>query len=260
MTSDPAPGTGGSPSPGNGQPSGDGQPPAGGPPPAGAQPPGAAQPPAGGPPPGYGPPGGYGPGPTAPYGPLPGYGPPAGYGPPSYGPPPYGPPAPYGPPGPAAFTQPGMRAASADRDRTLDVLTAAYGEGRLTKEEFDARSARVLSAKTYGDLSAAVADLPAGPASGLVPYHMGYYPAPQTPTSGLAIASLVCGIAELFTLGLAAIPAVILGHMARSQIRRTGERGDGMAIAGLVLGYVCIAGWVVVLGAIIAATKGQSQP
>ena len=245
MTSDPAPGTGDTPSPGNGQPSGNGQQPSGG------------QQAAAGPPPGYGVPAGYGPPPG--YGPPSPYGPP-GYGPPSYGPPPYGAPAPYGPATTPAFTQPGMRAASADRDRTLDVLTAAYGEGRLTKDEFDARSARVLSAKTYAELSAVVADLPAGPASGLAPYHTGYYPATQPPTSGLAIASLVCGVAELFTLGIAAIPAVILGHMARGQIRRTGERGDGMAIAGLVLGYLCIAGWAVVLIAIIAATRGQSQP
>jgi len=34
---------------------------------------------------------------------------------------------------------------------------------------------------------------------------------------------------------------VILGHLARAQIRRTGEAGDGMAVAGLVLGYLGIA-------------------
>lgn len=33
---------------------------------------------------------------------------------------------------------------------------------------------------------------------------------------------------------------VILGHLARAQIRRTGETGDGMAVAGLVLGYLGI--------------------
>jgi hypothetical protein len=74
--------------------------------------------------------------------------------------------------------------------------------------------------------------------------------APAQPTSGLAIGSMVCGIAEVFTLGFAAIPAVILGHLARAQIRRTGERGDGMAIAGLVLGYLGIAGWLFIILAI----------
>jgi hypothetical protein len=148
-----------------------------------------------------------------------------------------------------------MRAGAADRERTIDVLKAAFGEGRLTKEEFDSRSSQVLAALTYADLTAIVADLPAGPAgpAGLVmPYHPGYYPpvAPSAPTNGLAIGAMVCGLIEVFTLGFAAIPAVILGHLARGQIRRTGERGDGMAIAGLVLGYLGIAGWALIILAI----------
>jgi Domain of unknown function (DUF4190)/Domain of unknown function (DUF1707) len=246
VTSDPAPGGGGFPAPGNGQPSGNGQSPSSGEP-------GGGQPtvPNGQGPAGYGPP--------APYGPSPHYGPP------SYGPPPYGPPVPYTPgpyahprtAGPAGFAQPGMRAASADRDRTIDVLTAAYGEGRLSKDEFDARCARVLSAKTYADLAAVVADLPAGPFSAVAPYHAGYYPVPQPPTSGVAVASLICGIAEFFTLGIAAVPAVILGHVARANIKRTGERGDGLAIAGLVLGYLGIACWALFLVVLLAASSQQ---
>ena len=188
---------------------------------------------------------------------------PPSYGPPTYGVTPYGPtPVPHGqyppppgqyqpPYGQAHYVQPGMLAAAADRERTIDVLKAAFGEGRLTKEEFDSRSARVLAARTYADLHAIVADLPAGPSGPVMPY-LGYYPAmmPPQPTSGLAIGAMVCGIAELFTLGFAAVPAVILGHLARAQIKRTGERGDGMAIAGLVLGYLGIAGWLLVILAI----------
>src|ERR1700759_4995317 len=146
---------------------------------------------------------------------------PPSYGPPSYGQQPYVP-MPYGqPPGYPPYpygqvrpVQPGMLAAATDRERTMDVLKAAFGEGRLTKEEFDIRSGRVLSARTYADLAAVVADLPSGPGGPMVPY-MGYYPAmiPPQPTSGLAIGSMICGIAELFTLGFAAIPAVILGHL-----------------------------------------------
>jgi hypothetical protein len=141
-----------------------------------------------------------------------------------------------------------MLAGTADRERTVDVLKAAFIEGRLSQEEFDERSARVAAARTYADLAAIVADLPVGPAGALAPYQP-YFPqmVPVPPTSGLAIGSLVCGIAEIFTLGFAAIPAVILGHLARAQIRQTGERGDGMAVAGLVLGYMAILGWVFVL-------------
>jgi len=54
-------------------------------------------------------------------------------------------------------------------------------------------------------------------------------------TNTLAILALVFGI-----IGGGVVP-VILGHLARAQIRRTGEAGDGMAVAGLVLGYLGIA-------------------
>jgi Domain of unknown function (DUF4190)/Domain of unknown function (DUF1707) len=181
---------------------------------------------------------------------------PPSYGPPTYGPvPPYGPPVPYGQPpayGPYPYgqgqlvPQSSMLAATADRERTVDVLKAAFIEGRLSQDEFDVRSARVMAARTYADLAAIIADLPVGPGS--VAFQAYYPPMPAAaPTSGLAVGALVCGVAEFFTMGLAAIPAVILGHLARAQIRQTGERGDGMAVAGLVLGYLAIAGWAFVL-------------
>ena len=185
---------------------------------------------------------------------------PPSYGPPSYGAGQYGLPVPYGQPpgyppypyGQGQFVQPGMLCAAADRERTIDVLKAAFGEGRLSKEEFDSRSGRVLAARTYADLAGIVADLPAGPAGPMMPYQGGFYPPmmPAQPTSGLAIGAMICGIAEIFTLGFAAIPAVILGHLARAQIKRTGERGDGMAIAGLIHGYLGIAGWALIILAI----------
>lgn len=58
-------------------------------------------------------------------------------------------------------------------------------------------------------------------------------------TSGLAIGSLVCGILGFFTLGLAGIIAVILGHMSLSRIKSSAGAlgGKGMAIAGLIMGY-----------------------
>jgi len=61
-------------------------------------------------------------------------------------------------------------------------------------------------------------------------------------TNGMAIASLVCGVASLVTC-ISAIPAVILGHMARKQIRDSGgtQQGEGMALAGLIIGYIFIA-------------------
>ncbi len=65
---------------------------------------------------------------------------------------------------------------------------------------------------------------------------------PQPPrTSGLAIGSLVLGLVSLLCLPfLPAIPAIICGHVAVSRIRRSGGalEGSGLAIAGLVTGYL----------------------
>jgi hypothetical protein len=67
--------------------------------------------------------------------------------------------------------------------------------------------------------------------------------APTPATSGLAIASLVLGIGGLTLLPLiGSIAAIILGYMARSDIRkRPGEvTGDGLAMAGLVMGWIAV--------------------
>ncbi len=70
------------------------------------------------------------------------------------------------------------------------------------------------------------------------PYQGPYSPyGAVPPTNGMAITSLVCGITS-FVVGVTFIPAIIFGHIAQRQIRRTGERGDGLALAGLILGYV----------------------
>jgi type IV pilus assembly protein PilA len=65
------------------------------------------------------------------------------------------------------------------------------------------------------------------------------YIGPQE-TSGKATASLICGILAYVILPfLAAIPAIILGHLALSDIKkRAGQlKGNGLAIAGMVMGY-----------------------
>ncbi|GAA4143959.1 DUF4190 domain-containing protein [Leifsonia shinshuensis] len=64
------------------------------------------------------------------------------------------------------------------------------------------------------------------------PYPYASPPAPRT--NVLAIVSLVSAFAV-------SIVAVITGHIALSQIKRTGEAGRGMALAGLIIGYVGIA-------------------
>ena len=59
------------------------------------------------------------------------------------------------------------------------------------------------------------------------------------PTNTLAVVSLASGIASYFVVPvLGALVAIITGHMARREIKRTGERGSGFALVGLILGYL----------------------
>jgi large-conductance mechanosensitive channel len=61
---------------------------------------------------------------------------------------------------------------------------------------------------------------------------------PAKPTNGLAVAALISGIVGWVLAPLVGgIAAVVLGHLALNQIRKTGEEGSGLAIGGLVLGY-----------------------
>jgi type IV pilus assembly protein PilA len=79
------------------------------------------------------------------------------------------------------------------------------------------------------------------------------HPGPQE-TEGKAVGSLICGIVSITFLPiLASIPAVILGHMSRSAIKKSMGRlkGEGMALAGMIMGYLSIGFLPIIL--IIAA-------
>src|SRR4029453_8092940 len=76
------------------------------------------------------------------------------------------------------------------------------------------------------------------------PQYLAY--GPQTRTNGLAIASLVCSLAGLVTC-ISAPVGVVLGHVAKRQIRETGEQGEGLANAGLWVGYILTVLFVLLL-------------
>jgi hypothetical protein len=84
-------------------------------------------------------------------------------------------------------------------------------------------------------------------------------PAPWT-TNGLAIASLVLAI--LWLGGVGSVLGVIFGHVSRSQIKKRPQRGGGIALAGLVIGYLGIIGSAVLyasLPSIINSGLVQNQ-
>ena len=138
-----------------------------------------------------------------------------------------------------------MRAANADRDRVVEVLSVAYSEGRLFKDEYDGRLENALSARTYADLDQLVTDLPVARAVAVTAV------TPVAGTNGLAIASLACGLVQLVFGPVTAIPAIVFGHMALNQIKRTGEQGAGLALAGLILGWATVV-LIVVVGLVLS--------
>ncbi|MFD8752345.1 DUF1707 and DUF4190 domain-containing protein [Kitasatospora sp. NPDC059577] len=154
---------------------------------------------------------------------------------------------------PAPSPQDAMRAGHADRDRTVDVLKAAFAEGRLSVQEYEQRHEAAAGAQTYGQLAALVADLPVGPmvtpAPAGPPVPATFLPAappPARPTSVLAVVSLLSSL-----IGLS-LPAVVTGHIARSQIRQRNMDGDWAAVVGLVIGYMGSAFWTLLILAGIA--------
>ncbi len=56
-----------------------------------------------------------------------------------------------------------VRASHADREQLIGVFKAAFVQGRLTKDEFDTRVSQAFAARTYTELAAITADIPAGP-------------------------------------------------------------------------------------------------
>ena len=57
-----------------------------------------------------------------------------------------------------------LRASDADREQVIDTLKVAFAQGRWMKEELDLRAGQAFASRTYADLAAVTADIPARPA------------------------------------------------------------------------------------------------
>src|SRR5262249_47576227 len=123
-----------------------------------------------------------------------------------------------------------MRSSAAEREHTIDVLKTAFADGRLTQQEYEDRVGLALRPLTYAELAALTSDLPAGLPGSLLP-PPGHLPPPTSrPLNRMAVASLVCSVLP----GLPLL-AVLLGLIAHGQIRERGERGAGLATAGMMI-------------------------
>jgi hypothetical protein len=147
-----------------------------------------------------------------------------------------------------------LRASHADRERAIDVLKAAFAEGRLDQDEYTDRVGLAHASRTYDDLGALVADLPVGPFGTLAPAPApaaGPLPPPPVPApparlrlpprssmTPLVIAALIAGI-MVPTIAIPVLAIVACVTMARSGPRR--ERGARLAAAGVILALLVVA-------------------
>lgn len=125
----------------------------------------------------------------------------------------------------------GLRASHADRERVIDLLKAAFVQGRLSKEELDGRIGQVLTSQTYRDLAALTVDIPAGrPARHLEPVSRVKVVAWGASAASalivlMAAAAALAGNVELlvaFMFALIAPTAVAWGAMVEARLQNRG--------------------------------------
>jgi hypothetical protein len=108
-----------------------------------------------------------------------------------------------------------LRAAQADREQAITVLKAAYAQGRLTKDELEARAGQAFASRTYAELAALTADLPAASPAAASPAAASpaaaspaatgsdaAWPRPSTPARTMAKAARRSGVCLLVAVAL----------------------------------------------------------
>jgi len=134
-----------------------------------------------------------------------------------------------------------LRTSHADREQAIDLLKAAFVEGRLTKDEFDLRVGQAIGSRTYADLAAVTADLPARVTSGMPPAAPVPAPGPRLRFKTVACVSAVGASPSMaFTAALmiqsggvpAAVGVILVGL-------------TGLFVAGLLAVLLTFLSWAV---------------
>jgi hypothetical protein len=116
------------------------------------------------------------------------------------------------------------RASHADGDQMIDALKAAFVQGRLTKDEFEARIGQTFTARTYAELATVTADLPAGLA--------GAQPPPK-PHRRLSSHAARWGASGFIT------PAIVAAAFVLASVR-----GAGYEVVGFLIAFVYFMSWL----------------
>ncbi len=126
-----------------------------------------------------------------------------------------------------------LRASHADREQVISVLKAAFVQGLLAKDEFDLRVGQAFAARTYADLAALTADIPAG----LTGAQRSPEPLPES-ANRKVVKAIACWTAALWSMFAAAAMA--------------GVAADGAnPLGGLVIAVVFIPFLVIPLAALL---------
>jgi Domain of unknown function (DUF1707) len=118
-----------------------------------------------------------------------------------------------------------VRASRAEREQMIDVLKAAFVQDRLTKDEFDERVGQALAARTYEELAAVTADIPAGLAAAR---------RPRKPARRRVNNAVRWGASGFVT------PAILAAAWAVASLRGDG----GYAAIAVVIAFVYFVSWL----------------
>jgi len=126
-----------------------------------------------------------------------------------------------------------LRASHADREHVIETLKAAFVQGRLTKDEFEARVGQVFASRTYAELAAVTADVPAGLVAAQPPEPTPVQPPPVVAESKTAARMIAAATA---------IPAALWAFVAFAPNRYAGH--GSLSLLLLALSSVFI--WLIV--------------
>ena len=133
-----------------------------------------------------------------------------------------------------------LRAAHSDREQVIEVLKGAFVQGRLTKDEFDARVGQAFTSRTYAELAVVTADIPAV-LTGAGPRRMPRRRAPRQAvawstgvviTAVVLLAALLIGNSQLTYLAVSAVCGAGLVAVAQMLHSRQQRRFGGAPGAG----------------------------
>jgi len=146
----------------------------------------------------------------------------------------------------AVATEPGAQAAGAglltsraDRERVIELLKTAFVQGRLAKDEFDARVGYALMSRTYAELAAAGADIRAGPSG--IAAGPAQTMAPHAPARGLRRVPMNTAITGGALVMLGANVGMLAAFMS------------GSAVAMVAVALFTVIGTILAIGAMIVA-------